>query len=315
MRMTNYIALLIASVFLLLSPTVDAQVHPSQRPPPLKPVKKFLPPVEGPQPVVKKRIKYVAPTGFGGHQWGDLHSSFERLAREPHSVGAAWMRAVAGQPQFQCVLVVGSGGGPNDCDFNQTLLSLQRRFEGGGFYVMSEYRVEDQGFRFGGEGPVLYPVLYQFCANWDGIKREVPPKFDDMNKFCGMRMLFKSETRDELRKLSADHITNYDRILQSLIDVYGRPAGFLKRGRVTIETEEGESSDVADRRFSTWRWCPARDRALAPSCEGSVVLSFDPVSGTGTVLYASRVLWEYAYARHNSQFKNDMLFRMLHARN
>jgi hypothetical protein len=312
MKATNYLATLLAAGCVFAAGPSAAQVHPEARPAPLR---KTPPAAEGPKPAMNKRVKYVAPEGFGGHNWGDLHSSFERLGKEPQSVGAAWMRAVAGEQQFQCVLVIGAGGGGNDCDINATLLSMQRRFEGGGFYVLSEYRIEDQGFRFGDDGPILYPVLYQFCANWDGLEREVPPKFEDMNKFCGMRMLFKSETREQLRQLPDEHVTNYDRILQGLLDRYGKPAGFLKRGRVTIETEDGDSNDPADRRFSTWRWCPARDRSLAPSCKGSVVLSFDPVRGTGTVLYASRLLWEYAYARHNSQFKDDPLFKMLHARN
>ncbi len=29
---------------------------------------------------------------------------------------------------------------------------------------------------------VLYPVVYQFCANWDAMKKEVPPKFDEINQ-------------------------------------------------------------------------------------------------------------------------------------
>jgi hypothetical protein len=270
---------------------------------------------ENPAPA-KKRVKYVPPAGFAAHKWGDLQSTFTRLGNEPFSVGAAWMRAAETEtPQFQCVPLTGTSiDGAIDCDLNATLASLRRKFEGGGFYVLSEYRIPEQGFRFGDDGPVLYPVLYQFCANWDEVKRDVPPDFAAMNKFCGMRMLFKSESREELRKLPDDHVTHYDRVLQSLLDTYGRPSGFMKRGRVTIETAEGESGDPSDRRFSTWRWCPAKDRALAPGCEGSVVLSFDPQRGQGTVLLASRLLWEYAYAREKSGFKDDALFRMMHAR-
>ena len=63
-----------------------------------------------------------------------------------------------------------------------------------------------------------------------------------------------------------------------------------------------------------WRWCPARDRAFHTSCEASVTLTIDPKSGVGTVLYATPLLWEYAYARENNGFKGDKLYRVLHAR-
>jgi len=100
-----------------------------------------------------------------------------------------------------------------------------------------------------------------------------------------------------------------------LLEKFGKPDGFVHRGRVVIETMEGESSDASDRKFSIWRWCPARDRTLHTSCTASVVLSLDPASGLGTVLYSTPLLWEYAYARENGGFKGDKLFKMLHARN
>ncbi len=43
-------------------------------------------------------------------------------------------------------------------------------------------------------------------------------------------------------------------------------------------------------------------------------LSIDPKTGVGTVLYATPLLWEYAYARENNGFKGDKLFKVLHAR-
>ena len=84
---------------------------------------------------------------------------------------------------------------------------------------------------------------------------------------------------------------------------------------MVIETLEGDSSDQADRKFSIWRWCPARDNGLHTSCTASVVLSLDPATGVGTVLYSTPLLWEFAYARENYGFKGDKLFSMLHARN
>ena len=182
--------------------------------------------------------------------------------------------------------------------------------------MLSEYRVEDEGARFGSaeDEVILYPVLYQFCANWDSTKREVPAKFDEMNKFCGVRMLFKSESRDELLKLPADHVTNYDRVLDKLIARFGKPDKYARRGQVIIETMEGDTTDQKERKFGIWRWCPARDRGLHTNCAASVVLSLDPATGEASVLYSTPLLWEFAYARQNNGYKGDKLFKMLHAR-
>ena len=232
------------------------------------------------------------------------------------------MRALEKQTDFTCVPASSPGpqmnGAVEGCDFQATLLRLRKDFEGGGFYVLSEYAIDGQGFRLGDEsdGVVLHPVVYQFCANWNqGIKKNVaPPNFDSLNKFCGMKFMFQSETREQLRKLPDNYVTNYDRMLDKLLAKYGRPEGFLRRGQVIIETLEGDSEDPAERKFSIWRWCPAHGSGLHTDCTASVVLSLDPSTGVGTVLYSAPLLWEYAYARENYGFKGDRLYKMLHAR-
>jgi hypothetical protein len=267
-----------------------------------------------------KKVKYVAPEGFAGRTWGELRTSFDRLPVEPVGVGAAWMSPVETKSDFTCVPVSAPGptmsGAVGGCDFQATLLRIRKEFEGGGFYVLSEYTIDGQGFRYGDEtdGVVLHPVIYQFCANWDETKREVPAKFDEINKFCGVRLMFESDSREQLRKLPVEHVTNYDRVLSKLIAKFGRPDNFVRRGQVVIETLDGDSTDQKDRKFSIWRWCPARDRGLHTSCTASVVLSLEPTTGVGTVLYSTPLLWEFAYARENNGYKGDKLFKMLHAR-
>jgi hypothetical protein len=269
-----------------------------------------------------KHVRYVPPEGFAGHKWGDLRTAFDRLPDRPIGVGAGWMRSIEKQEDFTCVPDMRTGqitGAVGGCDFQATLLRLRKTFEGGGTYVLSEFEIEGQGFRFGDEanGVQLHPVVYEFCANWPGptSKRGVePPNFDKLNKFCGMRFLFDSETREQLRALPPDHVTNYDRVLDLLLAKFGRPHGYLRRGRVLIETVEGESTDVADRKFSIYRWCPAVGNGLKTTCTASVTLSLDPKTGQGTVLYATPMLWEYAYARENYGFKGDRLYRLLHAK-
>jgi hypothetical protein len=271
-----------------------------------------------------KKVKYVAPDGFAGHKWGDLRSTFDRLPEKPIGVGAGYMLSREKQADFTCVPIGAPGptmsGAVEGCDFQATLLRLRKTFEGGGTYVLSEFTIEDQGFRFGdaADGVMLHPVVYEFCANWPGsVKRRgvEPPNFDTLNKFCGMRFLFDSETREQLRSLPQDHVTNYDRVLDKLLAKFGRPHGYLRRGRVLIETLEGESGDVADRKFSIWRWCPALGDGVKTTCAASVTLSLDPATGKGSVLYSTPLLWEYAYARENFGFKGDRLYKLLHAKN
>ena len=277
----------------------------------------FVPPAQAADK--PRKVKYVAPEGFAGRKWGELRTSFTNLPAEPLGIGAAWISPVEKEVTWTCVPavpVLGAGGAVDGCDFQATLMRIYKNYEGGGFYVLSEYAIDGQGFRYGDEreGVVLHPVIYQFCANWHETRRVVPPKFDQINKFCGVKFLFESDTREELRKLPADYVTNYDRVLEKLIAKYGRPDNFVRRGQVVIETLEGESTDQRDRKFSIWRWCPARDRGFHTSCEASVVLSLDPKTGAGTVLYSTPLLWEFAYARENNGYKGDKLFRMLHAR-
>jgi hypothetical protein len=128
-----------------------------------------------------------------------------------------------------------------------------------------------------------------------------------------VRLLFQSESREELTKLPADHETVYGRMLNQLIAKFGPPAHFSKRGQVTIETEEGEFHGPNERRFSIWRWCPATFGAFRMDCKASVTLTIDPRTGVGTVLYATPLLWQYAFARENNGFKGDWLFKVLHA--
>ena len=273
--------------------------------------------VTGQATAESKRVKYVAPTGFNGFPWGELRTSpaFAQLPESPIGVGAAWMRPVQTDLTYTCMPGSALSGDLTACDTLATLQTVRRRFEGGGFYVLSEYKIEDQGARVGkGDNAVLmHPVIYQFCANWDATKSAVPPKFDEYNKFCGMRMLFKSKSREELAHLPSDHVTNYDRVFEHLVGMYGKPDRFRQRGVVTVETQDGENNDQRERKFRVWRWCPAWDRGVHTKCPASVVLSFDAESGTGMVMYSTPKIWEYAFARQNYGFKGEKLFKILHA--
>ena len=256
--------------------------------------------------------RYHPPEGFAGHRWGETRGMFERLPEQPLSVRAAWTRGMERQPEIWCT----EGGMGTSCTINYIVNAMATRREGGGFHVLSEYKIPTQGFRFSETGVLLFPVVYQFCANWDSTKREVPKDFDQLNQFCGMRLLFDSESMAQLRKLPKDHVTQYELVLAELIAEFGKPSGFLKHGRVEIEAVNDDTDRElgGDRKFSTWRWCPAADRARATSCAASIVLSLDPESGRAVVLFSTPALWAYAYARENGAFKGDPLFAVMHAR-
>jgi hypothetical protein len=161
---------------------------------------------------------------------------------------------------------------------------------------------------------LLYPVVYQFCANWQSHTKDAPANFERLNKFCGMRMLFDTETRVQLRALPQDHVSRYDLVLAELIANYGKPNGYLVRGRVTLEPlDEEVKPERHDRKFSTWRWCPPPEDDLETRCRSSIILSIDPEQGRAVVLFSSPELWQYAYAREEGSARPDPLFTLLHA--
>jgi hypothetical protein len=278
-------------------------------------------------PAAAEAPNYVAPTGFGTKHWGDPLNGFEQFVdAEPFSMSGSWTRGKTTERDFNCIMTTpvlpsateaqAAGSSmlalPTEaCDLGSS--SMRNKVEGRGFHVLVEHRNESQGFRFGGkDGVLLYPVIFQFCAKWDSLKVEEPPNFKELVKFCGMRLMFRGETDEELAALPAGEQTRFDQVLDFLIAQYGRPERFQKRGRVEIEAEGG-AAVVGERRYRTSRWCPPRDRDIATKCDASVVLAYDGVKRWGYVLYSSPAVWEYAFARESSGFKGEYLYRMLHA--
>ena len=197
-----------------------------------------------------KRVKYVPPEGFAGHKWGELRSSSsgcrKQADRRRRRVDAAAARNQRNSPA--CPMSAGPRRGAVDgCDFQATLLRLRKNFEGGGFYVLSEYTIEGQGFRYRrrerrrGAASGDLPVLRELGRRPNAKCR---PSSTRSTSSAACACMFKSETREELRKLPADHVTNYDRVLEKLMAKFGRPDSFVRRGQVIIETLDGDSTDA-----------------------------------------------------------------------
>jgi hypothetical protein len=259
--------------------------------------------------------RYRPPPGFAGHAWGDRRDTFPRLPAQALAVRAAWTRGKERPREYTCTNIGNQPVGVHgSCTLGEIVKSARVDVKGGGFHVLSEYSLEGQGFKFSETGVLLYPVVYQFCAHWTRKEAEVPENIDELHKFCGMRMLFDTESRAQLRGLPDDHVTRFELVLAELIANYGKPAGYLSRGRVSIEPLDGtRTRAVTERKFATWRWCPAPVQGLETRCDSSIVLSIDPDYGHGILLFSSPALWQYAFARETGSSQPDPLFTLLHA--
>jgi hypothetical protein len=261
--------------------------------------------------------RYTPPEGFSGYGWGTLRSAFTQLPTEAAAVRASWTQGKRTGDELFC-----TGRGRVRCTMDDYAdVQMRNHYVGDGFHVLSEYLLESQGFRFPTSGVVLHPVVYQFCANWHGMRKKVPEDFEELNKFCGMRMLFETETRSQLRELPRDHVTRYDLVFSELLARYGKPEDFKFTGRVTVESAEAPAAAAPgkDRKFSTWRWCPAPRDGLQTRCDASVVLAIDVNLGRGVVLFSTPALWRYAHARESIgedtvDLPPDPLYALLHGR-
>ncbi len=259
-----------------------------------------------------KKVRYRAPTGFAGYKWDQPFKSFDRLKQSPVTVQLAYSEGKVTRMDFMCSPSFSSQG-MDACDLQSALSTLHQRVSGRGYQLFTEFVVDGQGFRYGSANTVLYPVTYQFCGSWrEGGK--APPDVLDRLKLCGVRMVFKSETYEELKALSPDHVTTYEHLLSDLIAQYGDPEGYSRFGHVTVKGAEGQYSDPHERTFQTWRWCRPIDRDIAPKCEASITFGFNPDSGNGAILFATRPVWEFAYARENSQRGGDPMYKFMHGK-
>lgn len=280
--------------------------------------------------------RYSPPPSFANRAWGEPRSAFDRLPAEAEAITAAWRRGEQVKGLTFCTgtgrtwsALVNPGGVPTGgaigggaselagCSWRDIGNSLRRNLQGGGFYILSEYLIDKQGFKFPRTGVLLHPAVYEFCAHWEFGKGEIPDNFEALNQFCGMRLLFETETLSELRKLPEDQVTQYDLVLAELTSRYGKPDDILWRGRVYVETLDGDRGNEAnetrqDREFPTRRWCPMPDERRQKLCDISIVLSADPLKGKGIVIFATSGLWKYAEAREKGLGLPEPLFTLLH---
>lgn len=268
--------------------------------------------------------KYTAPKGFARYEWGDALKAFKRLKENPVTLQLAYSEGRREVVDFMCAptgsmqtlesaQAGGAAGSLDSCDYQRALSTVRQRTDGRGFHLFGEFVVPNQGFRLESTDIVLYPVTYQFCANWKGGEKS-PEEMAELLTFCGMRMVFQSQTLEQMEAMSSEELTTYERVLEHLIGKYGKPKGYKPGQRVIVETADGRFADPRSRRLDTYRWCPPTGGRFVPTCEASIVLGFSPESGNGVILYATPAVWEFAYARNESVQGGDPMYRFMHAK-
>jgi hypothetical protein len=262
------------------------------------------------------RSVYRPPTGFGGYSWNTPLREFRRLVPDPVYVRIAYSQGTISEFDVDCFM-----------DGGYTLACAE--VNGLGYHALAEYYVDSQGFRLKHESPqpkreqtssapaktVLFPITYQFCAQWNATTSNVKGDMLELMELCGVRLHFRSETELEQKGIrDPDYVTGARRVLDWLIDNHGVPEKYVNRGSVSVIGVDTKPEAVKERetRFDNWFWCSPQIDAVAPDCDASIVYTFDSETGRGQVIYLTPEVWTYAHARRYGGAEDDPLYRILH---
>jgi hypothetical protein len=264
---------------------------------------------------------YRAPRGFGGYDWSTPLGKIGRLTPEPIYVRIAHSIGKVTRFDINCYeMVSGSNLRDNKPPTDHALgLKACRETDGEGFHAMAEYYVDSQGFRVRAEDggkAVLFPVTYQFCSHWSGFLKNFKGDPLEQMQLCGVRLHFRSDTAaEELANTDFTHTTDYERVMNWLIENHGEPEDYRREGEVFIPEllpERERKKALEKKRHRSWSWCRPQREELKPKCDASIVLSFDAETGRGQVLLSTAPVWAYAHARQFGGSEGDPLYRVLH---
>lgn len=251
------------------------------------------------------RDVYRPPTGFGGYVWNTPLGEFRRLAPEPVYVRIAHSQGHVADLDLDCVLEGSTVGQCSD-------------IQGEGFHALTEYYVDSQGFRLNDSArqakTVLFPITYQFCAQWVGFSNQLRGDVLQQLRLCGARLFFQSETaRQESEIRDFDYVTSARRVLNWLIANHGDPEGYERKGTVIVGIPDAPLP-IAQRksRYDNWYWCRPKIDDMTPRCDASIVYTFDSETGRGQVILLTAPVWMYAHARRFGGSEDDPLYRVLH---
>jgi hypothetical protein len=268
----------------------------------------------GPAPAAED---YTPPSGFDGHMFEAPLAAFAgiRMGSVSTATGA---RGKVTQLYFECTEASRQRGASSlkgACDPG----GLQT-IEGEGSYAVGEYYFNTEPNPWVGTHVRLFAMTYLFCARWGTTT--VPGNIRERMHYCGNRIFYRSETAAQLAKLSASFESNHDRVLKRLIAEHGMPDGYRRQGTITVQLEGGsgdeapEDAFVSLRDIQRFRWCGLQESnmMLSPTCPATVTQIFDPHTGWGMVVYATRPMYEFAYARHSLSDENNFLYVLLNGR-
>lgn len=165
---------------------------------------------------------------------------------------------------------------------------------------ISVYRRTPQ--TFGYPGATLTSVRYIFC--YLGIAA----------RLCGADVEFESQEFE-----LADHHeppdgkTNYERIRSALVAKHGVPhRGKLPNGRIRVV--DANNIFVVPEIYDTQRysWCGIGDPHAPHGCKTTIVLSYEPLLGHGSVLYASEELRKLIGERQRQDPYADGIYETLY---
>jgi hypothetical protein len=269
------------------------------------------------------------PTGFAGHSWGEPLAAFQDLK-------LLNANTVSNSPGITTFLPCRDTAEPCD-DPNRPDLLMQNAksqiAEGAGSFAVSEYYREPEQNPWAESLVALNAITYMFCAEWR--MPTIPSDIRDKLRYCGSRMVYRSDTSAQLITRRRDYKSNHDRLLRHLIQLHGPPDGYrYKQGNVSVgpiedsepDVEPTEAADAVEEsqtrapgsrpELQRYRWCGLAENANAvlPRCAATVTLMFDEARGWGFVLYATGGIYNFAYGRHVMQDENNELYVTLSGR-
>jgi hypothetical protein len=253
---------------------------------------------------------YTPPRGFNDHVFGASLAQFDGIRMGSVST-ATGSRGKVTQFYFECTEASRAQG---RCDPG----GLQT-IEGEGSYAVGEYYFDTDRNPWADSGVRLHAMTYLFCAQWGTAT--VPGNVRERLHYCGNRIFYRSETAAQLARMPNGFVSNHDRVLKRLIAEHGLPQGYKREGSITLliegdQAEPGEDARMSLEDVQRLRWCgPSEaDTGLSPTCPATVTQVFDPGNGWGMIVYATRLMYEFAHARHALHDENNLLYVLLNGR-
>jgi hypothetical protein len=242
---------------------------------------------------------YRIPTGFNGHDWGEQFADLPGIK--------LWHANTAQSAQVEpierpfCPTTAG-------CDTTR-LYGVQQTSDLPNTFALAEYYLNVDTNPWVSSGVRLYTISYLYCDNQTGPYLRTPVK--KYLHLCGARVIFRSETPDQLAQEDSGFQSNFDRLIRRLIADYGEPPGHEVHGKITIQSMSGDAVIATPApikpAYVVYRWCPVVSDKRRPDCKATVTVEFEATHGEGTVLFATPELYDFANARHGiGDQKNDI---------